>query len=157
MNQALNHTLPPLRLLITFAAVCRTGSIQFTAAELNVTQPAVSQAVKQLETNLGVQLLDRSRRPAKPTPAGQLLAEAITSGLDRIALTVEQIKAEAQQNWKAVTIACSVGVATYWLMPLLGHFYEAHPDLSVHVITTQLGAPDLAEGIDLAIRYGHGR
>lgn len=149
--------LPPLRLLLTFASVARTGSIQIAAAELNVTQPAVSQAVKQLEAQIGVRLLDRSRRPARPTAAGQTLATAISDGLDRIVEAVDEVRRKENHSAQAVTIACSVGVATYWLMPRLAPFYEAHPDISVNVITTQLGAPDLSPGIDLAIRYGHGR
>ncbi|MEM1265002.1 MAG: LysR substrate-binding domain-containing protein [Pseudomonadota bacterium] len=149
--------LPPLRLLSAFAAVARRGSIQSAAAELNVTQPAISQAVRQLETLSGLRLLDRTRRPARPTEAGQVLADAIMLGLGRIEETLETLRDSERQSLNAVTVACSVGVATYWLMPRLGGFYEAHPELTVNVITTQSGSPDLAEGIDLAIRFGHGR
>ncbi len=54
-------------------------------------------------------------------------------------------------------MACSVGVATYWLMPRLSALYRTHPELLVNVMTVQSGAPALDDGIDLAIRYGHGR
>lgn len=149
--------LPPLRLLSAFSATVRTGSIQVAAAELNVTQPAVSQAVKQLEEHIGVRLLDRTRRPAQPTAAGQTLAAAITEGLGRIEEALDHVSRSEGQGAQAVTVACSVGVATYWLMPRLGAFYRAHPDITVNVVTTQLGAPELSEGVDLALRYGHGR
>ena len=153
----MSANLPPLRLLSAFAAVARSGSIQRAAAELNVTQPAVSQAVRQLEDHVGVELLDRSRRPSRPTEAGEALAAAILSGLGEIAGAIDAQRAQASRHLGTVTVACSVGVATYWLMPRLTAFYGAHPDLLVHVMTTPTGAPALSEGVDLAIRFGHGR
>ena len=151
------HDLPPLRLLSAFAAVSDTGSIQSAAAELNVTQPAISQAVKQLEAFCGLRLLDRGHRPARPTEAGRALADAIEEGFGCIEETLASLRLAEQEGMHAVAVACSVGVATYWLMPRLSAFYETHPEISVNVITTRLGAPDLSGGVGLAIRYGHGR
>ena len=149
--------LPPLRLLTAFAAVARTGSVQAAAADLNVTQPAISQAVRQLEDHVGVPLLDRGRRPARPTAAGHALAAAIAEGLGRIAGTLDDLKADSRDRDASVTVACSVGVATYWLMPRLSAFYGAHPEISVNVTAAQSGVPALDDGTDLAIRFGHGR
>lgn len=153
----MGRNLPPLRLLTAFAAVVRTGSVQAAAAELNVTQPAISQAVRQLEDHVGVPLLDRSSRPARPTEAGQALAATIAEGLGRIADMLDTLRQADSQRTRTVTVACSVGVATYWLMPRLLAFYRTHPEFLVNVVTTQSGAPALDEGIDVAIRYGHGR
>ncbi len=153
----MSRALPPLRLLTAFAAVARTGSIQAAAAELNVTQPAISQAVRQLEDHAGVALLDRARRPARPTDAGQALATAISQGLGQIVEALDALREADQQRDSRVTVACSVGVATYWLMPRLAAFYKAHPDLFVNVVTTPNGVPALGDGIDIAVRYGHGR
>lgn len=153
----MSHALPPLRLLTAYAAVTRTGSIQAAAAELNVTQPAISQAVRQLEDHIGLPLLDRGRRPARPTEAGEVLATAIREGLGRIAEAIDAQRSARTRIGATVTVACSVGVATYWLMPRLSAFYREHPDLLVNVMTVPSGAPALADGTDLAIRYGHGR
>ena len=57
--------LPPLRLLTTFEAVARLGSMREAATALNVTQPAVTQALKALEEHVGAVLIDRSTRPAR--------------------------------------------------------------------------------------------
>jgi DNA-binding transcriptional LysR family regulator len=151
------HALPPLRLLAAFAAVARTGSVRAAAAELNVTQPAISQAVKQLEAHAGVPLLDRGSRPARPTEAGWLLAAAATEGLGRISEALDMLRLSGAQQDRSVTVACSVGMATYWLMPRLTAFYWAQPEQMVNVVTTQSGVPALADGVDIAIRYGHGR
>ena len=153
----MDRDLPPLRLLTAFAAVVRCGSVQAAAAELNVTQPAISQAVRKLEDHIGASLLDRGSRPARPTEAGYALAATTSESVSRIADLLDTLRQADAERARTVTVACSVGVATYWLMPRLSAFYRVHPDLLVNVVTTQSGAPMLADGIDVAIRYGHGR
>jgi DNA-binding transcriptional LysR family regulator len=144
-----------LRLLSVFEAVLRTGGVRAAAQELNVTQPAISQALKQLEEHVGARLLDRRTRPAARTQAGEILEAAVVDGLGRIADAVEQIRG-LQAAADSVTIACSVGVATYWLMPRLARFSADHPHVTVNVMTTAQGAPRLTPTLDLAIRYGAG-
>lgn len=148
--------LPPLRLLTVFESVIRCGSVQRAAMELNVTQPAVSQALRQLEDHVGVRLLDRKTRPATRTEAGRILEVAVTEGLGRIADAIDHVR-HLQAVEDATTVACSVGVATYWLMPRLARFSAEHPQVTVNVMTTQQGAPRLNPAIDLAIRYGDGK
>ncbi|MDQ0396034.1 LysR substrate-binding domain-containing protein [Labrys monachus] len=149
-------TLPPLRLLTVFDTVVRRGGIRQASAALNVSQPAVSQSLRQLEDHLGARLLDRSVRPAVLTEAGLLLHRATVEGLGRIAEAVEEIGRLGTRTADAATIACSVGFATYWLMPRLAGFYDRHPDMAVNVMTTQHGAPQLTAGVDIAVRYGDG-
>jgi len=148
--------LPPLRLLSVFEAVLRTGSVQRAAMELNVTQPAVSQALRQLEDHVGTRLLDRKTRPAMRTEAGRILEVAVTEGLGRIADAIDHVR-HLQVAEDSATVACSVGVATYWLMPRLARFSAEHPQVTVNVMTTLQGAPRLNPAVDLAIRYGNGR
>lgn len=147
--------LPPLRLLTVFEAVLRTGSVQKAANHLNVTQPAVSQALRSLEDFVGLKLLDRTSRPATLTEAGRILQAGVSEGLGRIAEAVAQIRALQNGIESSVTIACTVGTATYWLMPRLADFYNAHPDIAVNVMTT-IGGPEILSGVDLLIRYGRG-
>jgi DNA-binding transcriptional LysR family regulator len=151
-----SRNLPPLRLLTVFETVLRRGGARAAAAELNVSQPAVSQSLKLLEAHLGARLLDRGTRPASLTEAGRLLHRATVEGLGRIGEAVDEIARLSHSGEPAVTIACSVGLATYWLMPRLARFYDRHSDVAVNVRTTQQGAPSLAAGVDLAIRYGDG-
>jgi DNA-binding transcriptional LysR family regulator len=152
----MDRALPPLRLLSVFAAVQRHGGLGQAAAELNVSQPAVSQALRQLEDFLGARLLDRRTRPARLTEAGRLLHAATLEGLGRIAEAVAEIGRLDAEAGRSVRIACSVGFATYWLMPRLATFYERHPEVAVHVMTSPQGAPDLAPGVDIAARFGNG-
>jgi DNA-binding transcriptional LysR family regulator len=153
----MDPALPPLRLLTVFAAIERHGGLRQAAAALNVSQPAVSQALRQLEDFLGARLLDRRTRPARLTEAGRLLQQATVEGLGRIAEAVGEIGRLDAEAARSLRIACSVGFATYWLMPRLATFYERHPEVAVHVMTSPQGAPDLGPGVDLAARYGNGR
>lgn len=153
----MGRDLPPLRLLTVFETVLRHGSTKAAASELNVSQPAVSQALKQLESHLGARLLDRSVRPIALTEAGSLLHRGTAEGLRRISEAVGDVARLGRSAEQSVTIACSVGFATYWLMPRLAPFYDRHPQVAVNVRTTQQGAPPLMAGVDLAIRYGDGR
>jgi LysR family transcriptional regulator, glycine cleavage system transcriptional activator len=153
----MSPSLPPLRLLSVFETVLRRGSVREAAAEMNVSQPAVSQSLRQLEDHVGTPLLDRQTRPAKLTAAGRILEAAALDGLGRISDAVAQIRRMQSADDGAVTIACSVGFATYWLMPRLADFYGRHPEIAVNVQTTHHGAPRLAGGVSVAVRYGGGQ
>lgn len=152
----MRYELPPLRLLTTFEAVLRTGGVQNAAAELNVTQPAVSQALRGLEDHLGAKLLDRRIRPAALTEAGQILFLAVSNGIDQIGRAVDQIKAMEREDQNVVTVACTICTGTYWLMPRLAAFYSQHPEVTVRVVTSS-GIPAFAGDTDLVIRYGSGK
>lgn len=147
--------LPPLRLLAVFDAVTRLGSTQRAASDLNVTQPAISQAVKALENHVGFRLFDRSTRPISLTPAGEILRSGVVEGFDRISSAIERGRSLHSSSDNAVTVACTVGTATYWLMPRVAEFYQEFPEIAVNVLTT-VSSPDFIPGVDLLIRYGIG-
>ncbi len=153
----MSRTLPPLRLLAVFETVLRRGSVREAASEMTVSQPAISQALRQLEEHVGTLLLDRATRPATLTAAGRILEVAALEGLGRISDAIAHIKRMQNVDEGAVTIACSIGFATYWLMPRLADFYGRHPEIAVNVQTTHHGAPRLATDINIAVRYGDGK
>lgn len=146
--------LPPLRLLVTFDAVHRLGSMRLAAGELNVTRPAVSQTIKTLEATIGVALFDRSAKPARLTEAGERLARSTRIGLGQIADTIEEIRLEAGGEGRHLTVSCTLGMATYWLMPRLSKFYARRPDTMVNVQAPPSDMPAFSTGIDIALRYG---
>ena len=148
--------LPPLRLLTTFDAVQRLGSMQRAAGELNVTRPAVTQAVKALEEEIGVALFDRTAKPAVPTEAGERLAAATRSGLGQISEAIEEIRFAAGLAGRNVTVSCTLGMATQWLMPRLSDFYQHSPDTMVNVQAPPSNLPAFETGVDVALRSGAG-
>lgn len=148
--------LPPLRLLTTFDAVSRLGSMQQAADALNVTPPAITQAVRALEEHIGVPLLDRSVKPARLNAAGERLAQSTRSGLGQIAEAIEELRLMAGLSGRRLTVSCTIGMATYWLMPRLPDFYLRFDDIAVNVQAPPSDLPALSQGIDVALRYGRG-
>ena len=148
--------LPPSRLLLTFEAVIRCGGIKRAAVDLNVSQPSITQAIKQLEERVGVPLLDRSTRPLRLTEAGRLLHEATYAGFSSIIAAIDEIGWLKDESARPCTIAAPVGFVTYWLMPRLAYFNAEYPGNPVNVLSTQEGAPALSPRIDIAIRFGSG-
>ncbi len=120
-----------------------------------MSQSAVSQQVKALEEWLGVPLLVRSARGARPTPAGVSLAEAVAAGFGGIAEECARIR-ESVATKASVTVSALPGFAFIWLFPRLLNFDLAHQNIPISV-TTDTGDRSLEDGVaDVGIRYGDG-
>ncbi|HYD81932.1 MAG TPA: LysR family transcriptional regulator [Paucimonas sp.] len=142
--------LPPLENLRIFEAVARLRGFTAAAESLALSHSAVSRRVSELEARLGVQLLQRTSRQVKLTPAGAVLFEAAQEALKRIAEATADIVQPAQT--RALLVSCERSLAMRWLIPRLSGFQDANPDIPVY-LSTGGGPIDLVrENIDLAIR-----
>ena len=121
----MRQRLPPLNALKAFEAAARHESFTRAAAELFVTQGAVSHQVKALETELGVKLFNRERQRLVLTEAGRDYLVVVRDALDRIALGTERLL--QRQNAGVLTVSTSPDFAAKWLVHRLGNFAEAHP------------------------------
>lgn len=126
------------------------------AQSLNVSQPAITQALQALEEHVGAPLLDRGRKPARLNTEGRLLAEAVSEGFDVIGRAIADIRETTGVDSPQLTVACTLGMATYWLMPHLPEFYRLHPGIVVNVQAPPNDLPRMGGGIDVALRYGAG-
>jgi len=145
------RSLPSLDPLKGFAAAARHLSFTKAAAELFLTQSAVSRQVHTLEEQLGVKLFRREVRGLRLTPEGEVLQRAAAELLGRFGDVCAGLK--AAQRRPRVTISATVGLAALWLVPRLAAFQEAAPDLDV-LISADNRMVDLErEDIDLALRY----
>ncbi|HEY0478823.1 MAG TPA: LysR substrate-binding domain-containing protein [Kofleriaceae bacterium] len=143
--------LPPLDLMRSFVAVARCMSITVAARELCVTQSAVSRQIRALERQLQCMLFIRGHRSLELTSEGRRLFRTADSWLEQLAETIDELRpAEAHA---AVTITASVGVASLWLLPRMGAFQAAHPDVALRVLTSNRILDLERERIDMAIRY----
>ena len=129
-----------LRQLRYLAAVARHGSFTLAAQELHVAQPAVSQQVRRLERELGVELLSRTTRRVLVTEAGELaLARA-----GRILADADALRAEIDELHGLLrgTVALGVIPAVGALdpAPLLARFRKQHPAVDIRLIETTLDA-----------------
>lgn len=144
-----------LNSLTTFEAAARHRSYSLAAAELHITHSAVSQQMRLLEESLGVHLFERKGRQMQLTAEGAQLLKQIQPALRQITRALTQIKQE--QRVGEIHVATLQSFATFWLLPRLGKFQSAHPDLAIH-IQASLGLVNLDRSAnDIAIRFGMGK
>jgi LysR family transcriptional regulator, glycine cleavage system transcriptional activator len=150
----MRQRLPPLNALKAFEAAARHESFTRAAAELFVTQGAVSHQVKALETELGLKLFNRERQRLVLTEAGRDYLAVVRDALDRIALGTERLL--QRQSAGVLTVSTSPDFAAKWLVHRLGNFVEAHPGIDLRVSATMHHVDFAREEVDLAVRHGDG-
>jgi DNA-binding transcriptional LysR family regulator len=142
-----------LRQLQYFVAVVRHGQFTRAAEELWVTQPALSQQVRRLEAELGVELLRRTSRGVVPTPAGEELlvrAEAALAELERARADMDR---HAGATRGRVRVAATAAEAPR-LLEALAAFHRAHPALQValrHASEAEVVALAQRGSVDVAV------
>ncbi len=152
--QNLWKTLSSPRHLVMFEAAARHKSFTKAAVELNVQQPAVSAAIKQLEASLGVMLFMRSHRKVELTGAGLRFFTGVSKALNDIQTSAQAIQQLGKNDH--VTLSSSSAFAYYWIMPKLSNLHEIYPDIDLRLQSSDR-EPDIdAESISLAIRRGDG-
>lgn len=142
------------RNLIVFDAAARLGSFTQAAEELNMQQPSVSAAIKQLEEALGVSLFVRGHRKVDLTLAGMRLFADVSKALDEIDSSVSAVRQMGRQGH--VTLNSSSAFAFYWMMPRLAALHAALPNIDLRLQISDR-EPNLdKENISLAVRIGDG-
>lgn len=144
--------MPPLSALRAFEAAARLRSLSGAARELNVTHPAIAQQVRRLEAWFGASLLVRAGRGVEPTEAGARLAAGLGEGFGAIRRAVEGMA----EDDRPLTITLTPTFAAYWLVPRLGAFRAAHPDIPLILDPTSESVDLRAGAHDMAIRFGKG-
>lgn len=147
--------LPPLSALRAFEAVARHLSFTRAADELHVTPAAISQQVKGLEEQLGVQLFERSRRAVALTDAGISILPDVQAGFASLSRVLDRDIRKA--HGPALRISVAPSFASKWLLPRLPNFAAQHPDIDLRISATPALADLENDEADLAIRFGVGR
>lgn len=128
MRRHLHH----LNALRNFEAAARLRSFTRAAAELHVTQAAVSHQVRALEEALGLPLFERRPRQVLLTPAGEQLVGVLSGSFDRIEELMGQLK-QHDRRTQRLQLAVTPSFSSRWLMPRLPRFWDAHPDIELHL------------------------
>lgn len=147
--------LPPLDLVRGFVAVGRRMSITQAAADLFLTQSAVSRQIHALESHLGVRLLVRGHRSISFTPEGERLFRSADGALQQLQDVLGELRTTGRL--RPVTISAATGFVALWLLPRLGKLQRSHPELDVRISANNQLVDLRNEGIDLAIRYTSAR
>jgi LysR family glycine cleavage system transcriptional activator len=146
--------LPPMNALRAFEVVSRHGSVSKAAAELCVSQGAVSQQLRNLEDSLGRELFVRTPNSFELSADGEIFAAVVQKALMSIANAAGEFSGTETQ--RKITISMSPGFAVKWVMPNLGKFYDSFPDVTVAIDESIELVTFKNDGIDAAIRYCDG-
>jgi len=118
--------------LKVFLAVAQERSFSRAAAKVHRTQPAVSQAVRRLELELGEQLFDRSSKTGTLTEAGKML-QNYGQRLVRLAEETESAVRELRDLRRGRVLIGANEAAVHTLLPLIGRFRQGYPDIAIDV------------------------
>lgn len=146
--------MPSLTALRSFEAVARTLSFTKAAAELAVTQAAISRQVKALEAALSVMLVVRGKSRNTLTDAGEMLYSGIHRGFDSIEQAVDRISGSGGREILNVSVAPYF--SAHWLTPRLISFFRRHPEIDLRLHHSYHPADFRREGIDIGVNWGAG-
>ncbi|HXN15102.1 MAG TPA: transcriptional regulator GcvA [Usitatibacter sp.] len=144
------RSLPPLDLLRGFEAAARHLSFTAAAAELFVTQSAVSRQIQALESFLGVDLFERRHKALALTDAGQAYHRVVAPILEQLREATRRLR--EVRTGHVLTVTTTVSFASLWLVPRLARFRKEHPHVDVRITATHEVVDMEREGIDVAVR-----
>jgi len=141
---------PRLNILRTFEAAGRHLSFSLAAQELNISQAAVSQQMRQLEAYLGTPLFVRHHRRLSMTNSGQAYLYGVHEALDRLDTITDSLFPD--RPYQVVTLRCTSSIAALWLAPHLVGFRKQHPDIDLRIRTLDQDQGDVkSSGAELEI------
>ncbi|MBB4302913.1 DNA-binding transcriptional LysR family regulator [Rhodobium orientis] len=144
------RSLPPLSRLRPFEAAARLESFTLAAAELGLTQTAVSKQISLLEADLGTALFERRNRAVFLTEEGRRFGRVVTAALAEIAAEAAHLRGALVPG--GLVLHCQLCEAFYWLMPRLSRFHERHPDIELRVVSSLEPLTAAREPFDVAIQ-----
>jgi LysR family transcriptional regulator, glycine cleavage system transcriptional activator len=147
--------LPSLNGLRAFEAAARHLSFTQAAAELNVTQTAISHQIKRLEQELGVRLFVRQNRALSLTPQAAEYLPGVRAAFNDLRLATDRLLRRDDDH--VLTVSTLASLAAKWLLPRLSAFQEAHPGIDVRITTSTSLVDFQRDNVDAAIRYGRGQ
>lgn len=150
------RNLPPLNALKAFEAAARHESFTAAAGELNVTHAAISRHIRELESWLGNKLFVRTGRGVELTEKGKSYIIDVTRGFDLLASATDGVSGRRRRRRQRLTMTVEPSFAALWLVPRLGRFTSANPDIELTLDSTNR-LVDFARGeADVGVRYGRG-
>ncbi len=147
---AMKTTLLPQ--LQVFLVVARLGSFSSAARELGVSPAAVSQSVRQLETQLGVVLFARTTRSMSLTDAGRRLLEGAGPGLNQVLASLTEVSAQPGEAVGRLKLTVPEIAVPFVMTPVLPAFRARHPRVEVEVVVENRLVDIVAEGYDAGVR-----
>jgi len=136
-----------------FVRVAHAGSFSRAAKEMKLSQPTASRLVSVLEEQLGATLLVRTTRSVTLTDAGRDYLAAVQTALDTLDQAEHAVRGTGELRGR-IRVASSSIFASRVIVPMLPEFRTLHPSLKVELIIEDQRQDLIAEGVDVAIRFG---
>jgi DNA-binding transcriptional LysR family regulator len=153
--QKLKKALPPLDPLVAFEAAARHLSFTRAAIELDLSQAAVSQQIRNLEQSLGTELFVRSHRAVRLSSAGRSYQHSVSSALRQLAAATTDLR-EPPRDMR-LTVAADQSISSMWLLPRLPGFQQRYASVRLRLIASDDERDCLADDVQIAIIHGDGR
>jgi len=139
--------------LSAFVSVARAGGFREGARISGVSASRLSEAVRRLETQLGLRLLNRTTRSIAPTEAGARLLERLVPALGEVDAALEAVNAFRGRPTGTLRLNVPMTVARLVLPSIVPPFLKAYPDIRLEVIVEEGFVDVLAAGCDAGVRY----
>ena len=146
--------IPPLKAILAFESVARTGSVSRAAEELGLTASAVSHQIANLESMIGRDLFVRSGRGLVLTPTGKRYLSDVTGSLADLSRATE--RASSVKGLEILRVHSSPSFGLMWLLPRLASFQEANGDIQLNLACSYENVSFSNGYYDVDIRHGYG-
>src|SRR5256714_13679339 len=140
--------------MATFVAVAETKGFRAAGDRLGVTHSAVSQAVRRLETRLGVALVRRTTRSIHLTDAGERLYGALRPALDEVRAAIAEVREAGTEPRGTLRLHTSRAAETLFGESLLSGFLHTHPHIQLDLVVSDAPVDIVADGYDAGIQLG---
>lgn len=147
-------SLPSLNGLRAFEAAARHLSFTRAAAELNVTQTAISHQIRRLEEQLGIRLFERRTRELLLTREAAAYLPAVQGAFEELRQATARLQRPARGGM--LTVSTTASLAAKWLVTRVAAFQDANPGIEVRISTSSHLVDFVREEVDMAVRYGRG-
>ncbi|WP_394244711.1 LysR family transcriptional regulator [Vibrio astriarenae] len=141
--------------LQVFQAIVSEGSIRGAARKLEMAAPSVSQALKLLESNIGLTLFNRTTRKVELTDAGRLLYERTSQAMASLSIAIESVQELADEPSGKLRITLPKFVFNTYFQSIYAKFCRLYPQIQLEVVISDATLDIVKEGIDLGIRFGN--
>jgi LysR family transcriptional regulator, glycine cleavage system transcriptional activator len=146
--------LPSLNGLRAFEAAARHMSFTLAAAELNVTQTAISHQIRRLEEQIGLPLFIRRNRELALTREAQDYLPLVRSAFQDLRQATARLR--RPDHDALLTVSTTASLATKWLVSRVAAFQDAHPGIEIRITTSAHLVDFRRDEVDMAVRFGRG-
>jgi LysR family transcriptional regulator, glycine cleavage system transcriptional activator len=146
---------PGLRTLRAFDAAAAQLNFSRAAESMGVTPAAISNQIKELEDQIGVELFQRTSRSMRLTRQGEIMATAAHEAIEVLTRALHRVR--RMENKSQLRVSSTPSIAAKWLVPRLDRFMAAFPGADVRVDVSNTLVDFDREDVDIAIRFGNGR